>query len=173
MTALKMREKVERIFEENSNKIIATYNDDTLALFAINPYMMYRMNNTKIMTVHINQDNTRREALLRVDVTAGKPVKDDTSSSGLYNPLGDVITVGKCKGSNKTIYRAYNGQNYVYFDKKFTRGFPKNTVYFTAGKKDGVSAAIVEGSTVHIFAVIMPLYIQNDSDFTPDTVITK
>lgn len=170
MTALKMREKIERIFEENSNKIIATYNDDNLALFAINPYMMYRMNNTKIMTVHINQDNTRSTALLKADVKAGKPIKDDTKPSGLYNPFGDIITQGKIKGSKKTVYRAYNGNNYVYFDKKFTKGFPKNTVYFTAGANDGVSAAIVDETTVYIFAVILPIRVHDDNDFTPEAV---
>lgn len=170
MTVLKMREKVERIFEENSNKIVATYNDENLALFAINPYMMYRMNNTKLLTVHINQNNTRREALFRCDATAGKPIKDDTTPTGIYNPFGDIITPGKIKGSKRNVLRAYNGQHYVYFDKKFTRGFPKNTVYFSSGKKDGVTAAIIEGSTVYAFAVIMPISVINDAYFIPDTV---
>jgi hypothetical protein len=169
MKIIKMREKIEKIFDENSNKLKAFYSGDGISLFCINPYMYYRLPETSIYTAHVAQIGGG-EALLRVDSTAGKPVKDDTTPTGIYNPYGDIITPGKLKCSKRNVLRAYNGQHYVYFDKKFTRGFPKNTIYFSSGKKDGITAAIIEGSTVYAFAVIMPINVINDADFIPDTV---
>jgi len=158
MKIYKMREKIEKVFEDNKNRLFAVYNRDSLGLFCVNSYMYYRIPEIHILTA--NLDAIRRgEALCRMDARAPRP-------SDARDPVnGDLITFGSLPGK-KNIIRLFNGDNYVYIDRKFTRTFPKNTVYFSKGAKDPVTAALIEGETVYAFAVIMPIRVFNDSDFT-------
>ena len=157
MNIEKMIEKINKVFEEtsyNDNKILAHANIDTGALFCVNPYMMYHLYDQSILTARINENESGKKSLMRV------------WSDALKNNTPGEATPGTLYG--KKMIRIYNGIWSAYIDKKFTKGFPKNTVYYSDDPQHGVIAAIIEKDKIYRFALIMPIHVHDGREFIPD-----
>ena len=155
MNISKTYEKINNYLDNHIYDIKRADNVDGGSVYTTDGYIMYYLPDCSAWTARPNQGQPR------VLYDLYNSLFTDNYRRGKAMP-GNIGNAAFIKISNGP-----DGGN-TYIKKRFTQLLPAKTDYYTIpehGQKSPVLAGVYQNNTLHVFAVIMPYYVRNESDF--------
>ena len=147
----KWYEKVEKIFTENADKILAAENTEDGAYFTLDGYVLYFLPGQHIMGV--------KPTIFKNGLSAAFGENANLADSLTH---GEIVNFNHNGKPRKAIKLEVNAGNKVaYIQEKFTKDLPKNTDYYVTSMNRPVLAYIWDNNILNPVAAICPVIVDN------------